>query len=75
MEKCEDLHVYEELHRLIDQLTPAGARELYHYVLRLLSTEAAPEPDTDRTPLFAGIIDDAPPDLAEDIEKYVAGVA
>lgn len=72
MKKREDLHVYKELHHLVDQLTPVGAREVYHHVLSLVPGEAGPKPDTDRTPLFAGVIDDAPPDLAENIEKYAA---
>lgn len=63
---------YEELHQIIDRLTPGQFQELYDHALRLAQSRTVPEPDADRTPLFAGVIDDAPSDLAERIEEHVS---
>jgi hypothetical protein len=68
------VHKYEDLHDLVDRLTPEGARELRTHALRLVddAAEPGPQPDVDKTPLFAGVIEDAPSDLAETAEEYVA---
>lgn len=63
-------HDYDDLHRLVDRLTPDQARALRAVAIQLVVTEAA-EPDTAAEPVverrrhlsFAGVMD-AEPDLA-----------
>ncbi|WP_216917735.1 hypothetical protein [Nocardia noduli] len=63
-------HDYEDLHRLVDRLTPDQARALRAVALQLVVTES-PEPATAAEPAverrrhlsFAGVMD-AEPDLA-----------
>jgi hypothetical protein len=64
-------HDYEDLHRLIDQMTPDQARVLRKHVLRLVADneENGDLPGADRTPAFAGILD-GPPDLAERVGEF-----
>jgi hypothetical protein len=66
-------HDYEDLHRLVDQLTPAQVRELRKQALRLAGRDDAASGDgeSDRTPAFAGIFD-GPQDLAEQVDDFVA---
>ena len=66
-------HNYEDLHRLVDRLTPDQARALRAVALQLVVTEAAePEPTAERRRRFsfAGVMD-AEPDLAERSEDLL----
>jgi hypothetical protein len=65
-------HDYEDLHRLVDRLTPGQARELRNHALRLVDEDETPAERTDRTPAFAGIIEDGPANLAECIDDVIA---
>jgi hypothetical protein len=67
-------HAHEDLHRLVDRLTPDQAREVRTHVLRLVEQEPDMRPETDRdTPRelsFIGLIH-AEPDLAERSEEIL----
>jgi hypothetical protein len=65
-------HDYEDLHRLVDRLTPGQARELRNHALRLVDEDETPLERTERTPAFAGVIEDGPADLAKNIHDVVA---
>lgn len=68
---------YEDLHRLVDRLTPDQARALRAVALQLVVTEASEEDDTTeavggrrRHLSFAGVMQ-AEPDLAERSEEIL----
>jgi hypothetical protein len=63
----------EELHRLIDQLTPDQAAELRAHALRLVEAQAPREDQAGpvRRLSFIGIVD-GPHDLAERTKDFVA---
>jgi hypothetical protein len=68
-------HDYEDLHRLVDRLTPVQARELRNHALRLVDEEQREEPTADvgsvpRDLSFIGIIH-AEPDLADRSEEIL----
>jgi hypothetical protein len=67
-------HDYEDLHRLVDRLTPGQARELRNHALRLVDEEqeepAAEPRSLPRDLSFVGIIH-AEPDLAERSEDIL----
>jgi hypothetical protein len=67
-------HAYEDLHRLVDQLTPGQAQEVREHVLRLVEEEDAVRPRLDqevpRDLSFIGLIH-AEPDLAERSEQIL----
>jgi hypothetical protein len=66
-------HDYEELHSLVDQLTPIQAQALRAVTLQLLVSrpqDAAAPLARRRTLSFAGIMD-AEPDLAERFEDIL----
>ncbi|GAB2853955.1 hypothetical protein GCM10027176_65820 [Actinoallomurus bryophytorum] len=65
-------HDYEDLHRLVDQLTPDQVQEVRRHALRLVDEGEVVSEETGRTPAFAGIIEDGPSDLAERIDEYVS---
>jgi hypothetical protein len=65
-------HDYEDLHRLVDQLTPDQVQEVRQHALRLVDEEETASEEAGRTPAFAGVIEDGPPDLAERIDEFVA---
>lgn len=67
-------HAYDDLHRLIDRLTPHQVSEVRTHVLRLVGrddeeTRHATTPSA-RPPAFAGVLD-GPADLAESIDDFV----
>jgi hypothetical protein len=61
-------HDYDDLHRLIDRLTPDHARELHEHAMRLVGEE--PSVIVPRDLSFIGLIQ-AEPDLAERSENIV----
>jgi hypothetical protein len=67
-------HDYEDLHRLVDQLTPEQARRLRKHALQLISTDdgdAVPEvAEVPRKLSFIGLIH-AESDLAERSEDIL----
>jgi hypothetical protein len=58
-------HDCEDLHRLVDQLTPDQVQEVRQHALRLVDEGEMASGETGRTPAFAAVIEDGPPDLAE----------
>ena len=64
-------HNYEDLHRLLDRLTPEHAEELRTHALRLVDDQATSTREAGGVPVFAGVIENAPPDLAERIGEHV----
>jgi hypothetical protein len=59
-------HAYEDLHRLVDRLTPDQVRELRMHALRLVECQEA-APDEGRRPAkpsFIGIMDSGEGDLS-----------
>jgi hypothetical protein len=65
-------HDYEDLHRLVDQLTPTQVQEVRQHALRLVDEEDTVSDETGRMPAFAGVIEDGPTDLAERIDEFIA---
>jgi hypothetical protein len=67
-------HDYEDLHRLVDRLTPGQARELRNHALRLVEEDREEPPakarSVPRDLSFVGIIH-AEPDLAERSEDIL----
>ncbi|MDN3359946.1 hypothetical protein [Actinomadura sp. DC4] len=68
-------HDYEDLHRLVDRLTPVQAHELRDHALRLIDEDEQEEPTSEtrsvpRELSFIGIIH-AEPDLAERSEDIL----
>jgi hypothetical protein len=69
-------HDYEDLHRLVDRLTPGQARELRNHALRLVDEEQQVEPAAEprsvpRDLSFVGIID-GEPDLSARVDEILA---
>ncbi|MFL6053869.1 MAG: hypothetical protein ACJ72W_13280 [Actinoallomurus sp.] len=65
-------HDYEDLHHLIDRMTPDQVRQLRKQALRLVGDNEAisDHSESAKTPAFAGILD-GPSDLSERIDEFV----
>ncbi len=63
-------HDYEDLHRLVDRLTPDQAHEVRQHALRLVSEDETALSSVPRDLSFIGLIH-AEPDLAERSEDIL----